>query len=87
MNKWVVPSLVLLVFFIAPLLWINTSTKLGCVGDMPCMSWQLFRGLFLWPFQDVWNEVGIQNIMISYVLFGIGTTILLISHRKGVSHE
>lgn len=79
--------LIVLIFYILPLKWVGSTSGIGCLmggtfgyttGNVWCYLWNLFRGLFLWPFQDIWAELGIQMVMIAYLLFGVGTTLILL---------
>lgn len=83
--------IVIIFFYILPLKWIGETTGLGCLMGAPgfgytfsnvgCYTWGLFRGLFLWPGVDIWSEIGMQKLMITYVLFGIGTILIIVIYK------
>lgn len=47
-------------------------------SNVGCYFWRLFRGLFLWPFTDIWTDVGMQMVMLTYLLLGIGTILMFL---------
>ncbi len=78
---------VVIIFFILPLKWVGSHTGLGCLmggvfgytlSNTWCYVWSLFEGLFLWPFQDIWSEVGMQMIMTTYLLWGAGAILVFL---------
>lgn len=77
---------VAVVFFLGPLFWIDKSTGIGCTYWLTanefdylwCHIRGLIGGLTFWPFRDMWTDVGMQMIMISYAIFGIGIALILI---------
>ena len=79
--------LVVLFFYLLPLKWVGSHTGLGCLmggvlgyslTNVSCYLWELFRGLFLWPFGDNggWTDIGMQMVMITYALLGIGSILI-----------